>query len=254
MNILDKYYSGIPKLDFYNLDYPDQIRVLTYAVGNDLPLHWKEFDTERSTSKQATARSLALNEKGRNGRSAMPKYTQDVLSSIPEDERGKDILNMSLESLMIMLKEVITNGNNFRKAKKFMNTLETFEGAQILFKTQIIVSGELLISGGHDIENGAYLQARLKAKGKAKGKISRLYTKFYKGEITSLELSSNIDEIMNQFTNEFLVSMSGMENAVEEKNLYDATNKDTLNFFITHKIDEIREQVTGQKRMFLPEE
>lgn len=252
MDIISKYYD-VQKLNFYDLDTQDQIKVLTYTVGKEMPFIWKELDIHRDMSKQATARSIVLNEKGRNGRSAMPKYTENVLNTIPGEEKGEDIISTSLESLFLMLKQVIQEGNNLTKARKFMNTLESVQGAKVLFISQVIVSGELLIEQGHNIKNGVFLESRLRAKGKAKNKISALYRQFHNQVINLDQLFQSIESILSQFANEFLISMVGMEQAVDEKSLYELTEKRTIDAFISEKIEEIREAITGQKRLFIPE-
>ena len=251
MSILDKYYENIPKKSFFDLDYGDRIKVLTYAVAKDLPFVWRELDKERDTKKQATARSVVMNEKGRSGRSAMPKYTENTLESIPEDERGLDILTMSLETLSIMLKNIIQEDDNLQKARKFTNTLESKEGCIVLFKTQIICSAELLIEKGYSVQNGAFLEARLKAKAKAKSRISSLFRSYYNDEVEWPYLVAQVDSILNEYTNSFLVTMDSMENAVQEKQLYEITDKESLGYYMHIEVDRVREMVTGQKKLFL---
>lgn len=251
MNFLHKYYKDLPKKSIYDLDYEDQVKVLTFMVAKELPFVWKDLDENRDTKKEATGRSMALNTLGRDGRSAMPKYTEGTFGSMPLEEVGDDILSASLETLNRMLKDIILNGNNVDKARKFANTLETREGCVALFKAQVICSAEIIIDKGVTIRNGAFLEARLRAKEKAKTRISKLYSSFYAEEITWDVLHKSLEEILTGFSREFLMTKDAMSDAVNEQFVYEITEKDSISYFMHAKVDEIREMIKGQKKLFL---
>lgn len=255
----------------YNL--LDQIKIISYEIGD---FHYervlKDYDTFRSTIKEATARSIHAMGKGKVSKKTKLQISPTHYQNIYKATNETNPILGGFSSIKQMLDDIV-NGRtlylinekgekieeikvNKTQAKKYLKTISSPLGIWTMIVVSVRGYGQTLLKNGEDFSNAAYLQLRMEAQKKCANKIRNICIRCAKNEIGAEEQAIQIRETIKEFEDKKISEMSQERHReiIYEGALHANTDRKTIIHRTIQLAEPLIQDITGKMLLFNPSE